>query len=393
MPRFRAFFALLTLVGAMTALPVGAQTLPAPRVYEETAPLPLRDFQGANVTLRIPVALHRPANAFRLYGLRPLTLKDRGRRKDLYRDAFLELATRSRLSGEVTAWDTLSKQVDWLTKPGNRFLFSPPPAPAAPVAPSNCGPVFQLSALDDTNRVIGEALQRAAATPGFDQLSSLTRALGDGATPKGTLEPLIATLKLRALATDEAEKRLTELGSALPAGPGVDPALREGYLAARQEFVEVRQGLWPAVGASVRKNQGRLLLSAAKELVLTRVGFWAIFGQLGWQAAEATFNSEYQGQYAIAVATIAQHLAESARQRPELLPQALYSELVLHFQLTEALKQGQVMALKPAGGRDVAGWQIHCSERCDELKRALFTTPASSSTPSNPFDGFLKPGS
>lgn len=268
----------------------------------------------------------------------------------------------------------MSKQVDWLTKPGNRFFFTSPPALPAPTGSSSCGPTVELPSLQDASRTVSEVLHRASATPGLGQLSSLTRALGDGASPKGTLEPIIATLKLRALATDEAEKRLTDLGSALPNGPGVDPALREGYLAAQKEFVEVRQGLWPAIGASVRKNQGRLLLSAAKDLVLSQVGFWAIFGQLGWQAAEATLNSEYQGQYAIAVATIAQHLAESARQRPELLPQALYSELVLQFQLTEALKQGQIMALKPAGGRDTAGWQIHCSARCDELKRALFAS-------------------
>jgi hypothetical protein len=391
MPRFRALIALLTLLGAVIALPASAQSLPEPRVAEETASLSLRDFQGADVILRIPLALHRPANAFRLYGIRPLTLKDRGRRKDLYRDAFLELATRSRLSGEVTAWDTLSKQVDWLTKPGNRFLFSPPPALPAPTPPSNCGPNLEIPALDAATRSLGDVLQRAAATPGFNQLSSLTQALGEGATPQGTLEPLIATLKLRALATDDAEKRLADLGAALPTGRGVDPALREGYLAARQEFIEVRQGLWPAIGASVRKNQGRLLLSAAKELVLSRVGFWAIFGQLGWSAAEATLSSEHQGQYAIAVATIAQQLAESARQRPELLPQALYSELVLQFQLTEALKQGQIMALKPAGGRDTAGWQIHCSERCEELKRALFASarmpsiaPPATTLPSTP---------
>jgi hypothetical protein len=54
---------------------------------------------------------------------------------------------------------------------------------------------------------------------------------------------------------------------------------------------------------------------------------------------------------------------------------------VLHFQLTEALKQGQVMALKPAGGRDVAGWQIHCAERCEELKRALFASAPMPSIP------------
>lgn len=95
MTLIRSIILALTLLGALVLVtPVAAQTLPSLRVAEETAALSLRDFQGANVTLRIPHALHRPANAFRLYGLRPLTLKDRGRRRDLYRDAFLELATR-----------------------------------------------------------------------------------------------------------------------------------------------------------------------------------------------------------------------------------------------------------------------------------------------------------
>src|SRR4051812_27312872 len=74
------------------AAPAAPPSAVCPKALEETAPVTFGDSAKAAVTVRVPLALHRPANAFRLYGGRPLTLQDRTRRRDLYRDAFLELA-------------------------------------------------------------------------------------------------------------------------------------------------------------------------------------------------------------------------------------------------------------------------------------------------------------
>src|SRR5687767_13619559 len=103
----------LALASGVLARGAAAETVPvapeaaAPqlRAATESAPVTLRDNRHATVTLRVPLALHRGANAFRLYGPRPLTLHDRNRRRDLYRDTFLELATRSRLAPNANAWD------------------------------------------------------------------------------------------------------------------------------------------------------------------------------------------------------------------------------------------------------------------------------------------------
>ena len=45
--------------------------------------------------------------------MRPLTLRDRGRRADLYRDGFLELATRARVTPAVSLWAGKEKQLGW----------------------------------------------------------------------------------------------------------------------------------------------------------------------------------------------------------------------------------------------------------------------------------------
>jgi hypothetical protein len=182
----------------------------------------------------------------------------------------------------------------------------------------------------------------------------------------------MAGLQLRAAATDEAHARLLQLGKAInPEAIGTDPALRDGYRAAVAEFEEIRKGLWPAVGASLRKHQGRLLVSAVKQIVLSRLGVWAIFGQLGWQGVESTLNAEYRGQLAICYTTLACALAEIAARAPEHQPLALYAEYAASYQLTEALKADQLMALKPAGGRSSGDWQIHLSGRMEELRKAL----------------------
>src|SRR5437764_6891151 len=65
---------------APTGFPAPPQSPLGLRALEETAPVTFRDSAKTTVTLRVPLALHRPANAFRLYGNRPLTLHARARR-------------------------------------------------------------------------------------------------------------------------------------------------------------------------------------------------------------------------------------------------------------------------------------------------------------------------
>jgi hypothetical protein len=147
-----------------------------------------------------------------------------------------------------------------------------------------------------------------------------------------------------------------------------DPALRDGYRLARKEFDQVRQGLWPAVAASVKSHQGRLMLSAVRQVVLSNLGIWALFGYLGWQGVQSALNVEYQGQYAICLGTLAANLQGAASDH---LPLSRYAEYALNYQLTEALKEGQIMPLKPAGGKPATTWQIHLTGRCEELRAAL----------------------
>ena len=352
-----AFFLILALglvappVRAEPAAPAaGAAPLPAVRVLEETAPVTFRDGRSS-VLVRIPLPLHRGANAFRLYGPRPLTLRSRGRRTDLYRDAFLELATRSRLQPSGNALDTLLKQAEGLSLPG----VTSGTARSGGAGWTSTG-----------------VLKHAASLPAYRHFSALTRALGGAELNLDLAEPVLEGLRLRALATDEAEGRLVRMGQLLNVETaGADPALRDGYRAARAEFDQLQQGLWPAITASLRKHQSRLLLRAARDVVLSRLGFWALFGFLGWQGVESAFNAEYQGQYAICLATVAAGLAEAAARHPEHLPLVLYAEYATNYQLTEALKEGQVMELKAAGGRSRPEWQIQFTGRCEELRKAL----------------------
>lgn len=366
-------FPVLTLVAALSPA-VAADPVPAPilapagepvaiQALPESAEVSLKDSRGSRVAIRVPLALHRPANRFRLYGMRPLTLWDAGRRRDLYRDAFLEMATQSGLKAPVTTWDTLSRQLDWLTGPRGGGV------PGATVLPR------------DPGKEIGELARRLAVQPNYGNLQALGKAVGDSAANAGTeavlgqaREPVVTALQLRALATDQAEQRLLRLGAILVDGEprGIDPAMREGYTLARQEFAEVRQGLWPAVGSQVKKSGGKLLFSAAKNLVLSRLGWWALFGELGWQGAEASLNAEYHGQYSVVIAT-AMHRLSDARiaRRPEDASLPLYCEYALTYRLTEALKSGQMFGLSPAGGRAPGDWQILWSTRLGELKAAL----------------------
>jgi hypothetical protein len=352
---------------------------------DETLPVALQDDRRTAVTLRVPRSLHRDANRFRLWGTRPLTLQSYDRRRDLYRDAFLEIATRAQLSQTSTAWDSLSQQWEWLRSqsPEIQRLYNAAQASQVPAS-------FQQGIAAPV-KASGELLKELAARPGYPQVSSLLKALAGADFKPDTPEPMLEALQLRALATDEAAHRLQLLGEALRLqAPEVDPAMREGYVTARMEFEEVRQGLWPALAASMKKNQGRLVLSAVKQITLSRVGWWAIFGQLAWQGVESTINTEYRGQYSICVATVATRLSDACEQpaqrvgpepRVAFTPLALYAEYVLNYQLTEALKTGQVMPLQPAGGRNSATWQIQFSGRCNELRLALAAPPAPEAAP------------
>lgn len=366
---------------------LNTQTVLAPptlalRAPDDTLPLRFRDDRGKTVTLRMPRSLHRDANRFRLYGIRPLTLWSHARRRDLYRDAFLELATQANLTKAATAWDSAAQQWAWLNaiSPELQQASSALQLPAA----------FR-DGVERPLRSTGEALKELAARPGYPQLAAALKALaGADFKPEG-VEPMTEAIQLRALATDEAERRLALLGEALGVdGAGVDPALREGYRAARGEFEQVRSGLWPALALAMRKNQGRLALSATKQIVLSRLGWWALFGHLAWQGVEANLNAEYGGQYAVCLATVAANLADaclrptdraSAEPRMTFVPLALYAEFALNHQLTEAHKSGQLMGLKPAGGRSTVTWQLQFSGRCAELRSALAPTLTADAAP------------
>jgi hypothetical protein len=359
---------MLRVMGCLALLLIAAPARAevAPRAAQETVALTLKDDRGAQVPIRVPVALYRPANAYRLYGMRPLTLWSRDRRRDLYRDAFLELATRSRLDPPADAWDSLSEQLDWLKRQDPHVLLNQAGQGLSAVrfsAPKS------LPSQAELLKVVNDATRQVAALPAYRNLATLTRALGEGEPSLEVAQPVAATLRLRALATDEAEHRLQELGRALNVDrPGVDPALRDGYRLARKEFDQVRQGLWPAVAASVKSHQGRLILSAVRQVVLSNLGIWALFGYLGWQGVQSALNVEYQGQYAICLGTLAAGLQASPADQLSL---ARYAEYALNYQLTEALKEGQIMPLKPAGGKPAMAWQIQLTERCDELRAAL----------------------
>lgn len=349
------------------------------RVVAETAAVRITDSRGAAVTLRVPAAIHRPANAFRLWGARPLTLKDRNRRRDLYRDAFMELATRPHLGPEASAWDSLGKQVEWVAARGVSVELPGVRVQVGPKSPQNLRLDEKALAEVPGLAPLTDLAGKVTSHPAYRHVSALSRALGYETPVVYADEPVAQALRMRALATDAAEQRLLLMGAMLGFEKGAnpdgarssDPALREGYLAARAEFEEVRKGLWPALAQSLRKNQGRLLLSAAKQMVLSRLGFWAVFGHLGWQGVEGALNVEYQGQLAISLATLACELSRPGSPTPQAAAVGLYAQYALNRQLTEALKRPQILELQPAGGRTAAEWQIHSSARCDELRRAL----------------------
>jgi hypothetical protein len=349
MKRFRpGILVAVALAAANWCSPVRAVEL---RSARDSASVQIKDDRGAAVTLRVPLALHRGANHYRLWGARPLTLKSRDRRRDLYRDAFLELSTRAGLAPRASAWDDLRKQVEWLN--GVKGAPTPPPA----MLPS------------ELQRAADEITKRASGLPGYPHLKALGESLKGLAPTIGVPDSLYTTLQLRALATDEAERRLTLLAGALPSG--ADPALHEGYRAACGEFKALREGFWQSIASGLRKNQGKFLVGALREAVLTPLGGWAVFGYLGWRGLESALNAEHRGQYAVCLAGLAAHTTEGATKDKSLEALAVYAEYALSYQLTEALRQDVVMALKPAGGRSAGSWQIELSGRLDELKKAM----------------------
>jgi hypothetical protein len=218
------------------------------------------------------------------------------------------------------------------------------------------------------------------------QLQAMLKAIGTVETPAEA--PVRQVLALRALATDAAEERLRRAGVMLglagrSAPPGSDRAVWEGFRAAQAEFAEVRTNLWGAVASAVRRNQGQLVATAVKRIVLSRLGGWALFGYLGWQVAESNLNLEYHGQYAAALATLADLLAAAEASGKGVAGESLarYAEFVSNYELTEAFKRGQwLAAFRPAGGRSEASWQIRFSERMQQLK-PLLSTPGDTSGP------------
>lgn len=348
----RRLFVLLSIT-ACWAGPALAEA-PAAGNGPACAPVALKDDRGARITLQVPLAIHRDANRFRLYGNRPLTLRSRDRRTDLYREALLELATRAHLTPRTSVFDDVNKQVEWL-----KGVQPNLPWGSLPALPKN-----------DIGKVLGELGKRAQALPGYGNLAAVQKSLGSIVgieVPESVQE----TLKLRALATDEAESRLKELGRALKLDQAGDPALRAGYNAALSDFRAVRRDFWTAVATSIKRNQGQFALGAARQVVLSPLGAWAMFGYLGWRGVETIFNAEYRGQLAICTATVERVLTETAELDPTQQPQAVYARYALSYQLTEALRDDGLMALKPAGGRTAGAWEIELSSQLDELKRAL----------------------
>ncbi len=363
----------------LAAVRAGAQAGTAGAVQtqavQETASVAFRDIRGTSVTMRIPLALNRPANYFRLYGLRPLTLHDPGRRRDLYRDAFLEMATGSLLQPRVDIWAPADQQLQWI----GQFVWR---QTSRPPSLQGIGPVWErLRNPGGLARDGASWVREMTRTPLPAHAAALVRAFGDD--PPGAAGPVLEALAFRALATDEAEARLRTAGLALgldQAAPGIgsrDPALREGYRAARAEFDQVRQGLWPGIAAAMRRRQGSLVMDAIKPLALSSLGGWALFGYLGWQAAESALNVEYRGQSALCLATLAVAL-RNAEQGPSVTADreavrhlALRAEYGLNHQLTQALKREQVLAFQPAGGRREADWQISLAARSAALRSTL----------------------
>ncbi|MBM3458920.1 MAG: hypothetical protein FJX77_10370 [Armatimonadetes bacterium] len=370
---------LLGAVGLLLTAAAAQDTETGPQARRETAALQFEDFRRQQVRMRIPLSLNRPANAFRLYGMRPLTLKDPGRRRDLYRDAFLEVATGSLLQPRIDLWAPLDRQIAWL---GQFAWLAGPGTPSPP----SLHPLWQKLRSPGSLARGGTAwVQELARTPLPAHAATLMRALGK--EPPGAAGPVVEALAFRALATDEAEQRLRLLGSTLgleggtAVGLAADPALRDGYRAARNEFDQVRQGLWPGIAAAMRKRQGELVLDAVKPLLLSGLGAWAILGYLGWQAAESAVNVEYQGQSALCLATLAVALAEADHGTPEVGGAILRTEFALNHQLTQALKREQPLAFKPAGGRREATWQIRWSERNTAIRQALLAVQAAPGAP------------
>ncbi len=363
----------------LTASPESLRLLSG--VRDEVGSIRIKDNRGAFITLRVPTAIHRPANAFRLYGPRPLTLRDRNRRRDLYRDAFLELATRPHLGPDTNAWDPIAKQAEWLADRGVTVELPGVRVQVGPRSPSNIR--IEAKHLRDVPGLapISEAADKIASHPAYRHFTSITRALGyDGLTVYAD-EPVVQALQFRALATDAAEQRLLRLGQLLGleggsgTAPVADPAMADGYRIARAEFEAVRKDLWTALAQSLRKSQGRLLLSAVKQMALSQLGFWAMFGHLGWQGIEGALNVEYQGQVAICLATIGCALTERELSAPADVTLGLYAHYALQHRLTEVLKRPQFFELKPAGGKSSSDWQIHCTRRSNALREALARGP------------------
>jgi hypothetical protein len=348
----RRFFVLLALT-ASSSVPAFADA-PTAVNGPACAAVSLKDDRGAVVTLQVPLAIHRDANRFRLYGNRPLTLRSRDRRTDLYRESFLELATRAHLTPRTSVFDDVNKQVEWL-----KGVQPNLPWGSLPALPKN-----------DFGKALGELGKRAQALPGYGNLAAVEKSLGSIVGIE-VPESVQQTLKLRALATDEAENRLQELGRALKLEQAADPALRAGYNAALSDFRAVRRDFWTAVASSIKRNQGQFALSAARQVILSPLGAWAMFGYLGWRGVETIFNAEYRGQLAICTATVERRLSDNAALDSAQQTQALYARYALAYQLTEALREDGLMALKPAGGRTAGAWEIELSSQLDELKRAL----------------------
>lgn len=346
------------LAGAAAAEVPAAQHREAPRtvparVLRESALVLLRDNRGLPVSLHVPGALHRPANAFRLYGARPLTLRDRNRRRDLYRDALLELATRSRLQDSVAAWEPVARQMEWLEgrNPHLRAL---------------------LQGGDDAIEAASKLSRQLEGLAAYRHLRTVSALLNRPVPVPGLSAPLMETLRLRAVATDEAEQRLAALGRALGVErPGADPALRDGYRLARVEFDRLRAGLWSTLVFTVERHRGRLVAQAVRDLVFSSLGAWALLGHLAWQSTEGALNAEYAGQLAVLHATLAARLEAARGTVSEAEALAPYAEYALYYQLTEALKDGRLPAWKPAGGRSVGEWQLLLGERQRELRAAL----------------------
>ena len=316
----------LFLTAALLAAGVARAAGP---VAEDTMARTFQDQRKQAVAVFVPRGLepkHR-----QLYGRRHGTLWSPAHRAAHYREAFLDLATQPLVQPSPGEWQ---RMIDRLIEEN-------------PNARQYAGTLASgIAAMEGVAKGVGSGKRPAAtfstelrrftesvSAKRYPNLVGFSRGLSRGLGAVDFTEPFLAALQLRALATDEAERRLHVIGAMLgvdgnPAD--VDPAMLEGYRLARGEFRQVQKGVWATLLTALQKNQARLAWLAAKDAITARLGRWAAFGYTGLSLLEEFVDEEWQMQSTVVLATLARRLEE----RPaEAAPTTAY----LHYTFYERL--------------------------------------------------------